>query len=160
MIFAHAITGAFIPVISSGWAAFSNNSAEWSNFGSLLGGLFGLSSALATMITLGFVIYQSEESIKRSDQQTKLLNDSQEKQDAKIEKSNKDIKNFHSEVISFNKDVQLFNGRVLSFNQAQEERNTFDKYRLHMDFFNNLLDNIIYDLQGFYTGSEVKIKKE
>lgn len=159
LIFSHVVTGHYFPVIAKGWAAFSSNSEEWSRFGSLLSGLFGLSSALATMITLGFVIYQANETIRRSDQQARNLKQEQEQQNKKIDSHNKDITEFHEQIIHFHKEVGDFNKRVVAFNEMQQKRDVFDKYRLHKQEFNSLLDDIIYDLDDFYGQGSSKITR-
>lgn len=157
--FLHAITNGSFPLMSNEWPAFSNQSQEWSNFGSLLSGLFGLSSALATMITLGFAIYQANETLKRSDQQSRELKTEQEKQNNKIESHNKDIVDFHGKIINFYQEINEFNERVIKFNETQQKRDIFDRYRFHKEEFNRLLDDIIYDLDDFYGHGSAKITR-
>jgi len=142
-LFSHAVTGDYLPIIDKGWGAFSRKSEEWSNFGSLLSGLFGLSSALATMITLGFVIYQSNESIRRSDKQAEIIANSQKEQNKKIEEHNEKVNDFYKQSLEFNK--------------FQEGRMVFEKYKLHIDMFDALISSIEKDLGHLYLNCNIKI---
>lgn len=144
ILYAHSITNSWLPFIDYGLNALSKKSDGWADFGSLLSGLFGASSLFATMLTLGYVIYQSEKSILRSEKKEAELKVAQNEQDLKIEKYNEKLNEFHLQVLEFNK--------------LQERRNTFDKFKLHKEAFDDLILNITSDLQSTYKGLDVSIK--
>lgn len=96
----------------------SNESGKWSDFGSLLSGVFTLSGAIATLMTLMFAIHQN---IKLSNEAEKRSRD-----DAATAQKN-----------------EIFVG-------LQKEKMTFEKFRIHQQAFNELLDRLERDTSHNY----------
>lgn len=109
-IYRHSLTGLSLDFNFDG---ISHESDKWSDFGSLLSGVFTLSGAIATLMTLIFAIHQNN---KLSDEAEKRSRD-----DAATAQKNE------------------------IFVDLQKEKITFEKFRIHQQAFNELLDRLERD---------------
>lgn len=97
----------------------SNNANDWSAFGSLLGGVFTFSGALATFLALLIALRQNK----------RLSSDA-------LQKSK-----FDEKVASENREYM----------KDQKVKMNFEKYKIHLEVFHEILDRIERDCNGDYT---------
>ncbi|MBW5846021.1 hypothetical protein [Yersinia enterocolitica] len=97
-------------LVSGGNYLLSKKSSDWADFGSLLSGVFTLTGAIATLLTLFFLIFQN----------------------GRIERE-RDKQNTREENITKENSIHMI---------FEKERIVFEKYKLHREMFDDVLNKI------------------
>lgn len=109
----------------------SNDSSKWSDFGSLISGLFTLLGSLATVMTMVFLLRQNKDNLQRIDKQ---LTQSEESFRASVS-----FNKFQQEQMMFDKfklHREMFKDLLIQFELDEDDISISSKMELYSDIFN------------------------
>lgn len=137
-LYDYSVTGEVFSLLSKGVSAsLSKDSSHWSDFGSLLSGVFTLLGAIASLATLIFLLQQQKNSEKQRIQQLNIQKEIQDKNDIHLE-SERNLMKFemfklHREMF----DDMLNKIEIASSGFKFRDRNSlYKKIFINNDFFN------------------------